>query len=151
VGTPKNPNLDMTLQAGWIFVSPDRGKRAMVCNWCMREHYYNTKFFAPISIDLEDHEPQLVCDMCNSALEEGPALGGKVNVMSEQEGKSAVSFYVDDGGTLGIHQHCFEKNPEMAPVIKTWEAIRAGAKVSPEIAAINCIVCSKELSDGTEG
>lgn len=142
-----NPNLDMTTQIGWVFVSNDQQKRKILCNFCVRQLYTpaGLKFFAPISLDLEDFEPPLVCDVCKSTLGEGPALGGDVPKHTHKEEGPAIVAYVHPGGKLGVHSKCLEEHPEIRPIAKGWEEIRASATVAPEIKSLECMVCTKEL------
>ncbi len=146
MSAPRNPNLDMTTQKGWILCSQDKNKRAIICNWCSRQHYYKmNRFWAPISIDLEDDDPLAPkCDMCDNALGEGPALFGDFTSEEETMGKeqAAPRGYVNETGSMAMCQDCVTDNDGYKKVVKSWETIMPSAKLAEPL---NCMVCKKEL------
>ena len=140
----KNPSLNMSMQKGFIFISPNKSERQIVCNWCMRELYSKViDFFEPIETDIGIEIP---CDLCGRAIDEGPEIisseGDYVDTESD-EGTSAVGLCSKDSG-LAICVSCFDSHPEYMTVVKDWSPVKAA---DPK--ARTCMVCQKELGSGS--
>ncbi len=137
-----NPDLDMTLQKGFIFCSKDVSQREIICNWCARERYAKMyPHWAPINIDLNDDSAPK-CDVCGKELGEGPAIFGDYETVQEEpmgEVKTPRGYSDDD---LGICHQCLTDKPHYKKVVGNWQVIMPGNEL---VKPIMCMVCQKEI------